>query len=119
MTRRHESRLRVIEARNRGAEPVEIGGGRRLRLSSDQKHETLLDAVGGFETPTIEAIRCGRGEPDAGRFAQMIAAFDPAHRRPPSGDAESPWVDSDDDGPAADIVDPQDVPGGGPEDHLG
>jgi hypothetical protein len=29
-----------------------------------------------------------------------------------------PWVDHDDEGPAEDIVDPQDVPGGGPEDHL-
>jgi hypothetical protein len=112
------SRLRGLEARVKGAEPIEVGGGRRIVLTPAERYETLIDALAGEDTPAIQAIRSGRDKPDRSEYADLIQALDSANRRPPSGDPESPWVDSED--PAQDIVDdliaPEELfPGGTPE----
>ena len=101
------SRLGTLEGKVRGAEPVEVGGGRRIMLTPLERYETLIDAMGGFDSPTIEAIRSGQGQPDAGRFANLIHAFI-GRSGPPSGDPENPWVDAGDD-PAGFFVDPQEA----------
>jgi hypothetical protein len=111
------SRLRGLEGRVRGAEVVEVGGGRRLAMTPAERYETLIDALAEEDTPTIEAIRSGAGKPDAGEFAQLINALYPLNRTPPSGDWENPWVDSED--PAEDLIDdlvsPEEVyPGSNP-----
>jgi hypothetical protein len=112
------SRLRVLEARVKGAEPIEVGGGRRIVLTPTERYETLIDALAGEDTPAIQAIRSGTGKPDRGEYADLIQALDPVNRKPPSGDPEEPWVDPPD--PAQDLVDnliaPEEIyPGGTPE----
>jgi hypothetical protein len=116
------SRLRVLEARVKGAKPIEVGGGRRIVLTPAERYETLIDALAGEDTPAIQAIRSGRGKPDRDQYADLIQALDPVNRKPPSGDPESPWVDAED--PADDLIDdliapeelfPGGTPGGTPE----
>jgi hypothetical protein len=111
------SRLRVLEARVKGADPIEVGGGRRIVLTPAEKYETLIDALAGEDSLTIQAIRSGRDKPDQDPYAELIQALDPANRKPPSGDPASPWVDAED--PADDLVDdliaPEELfPGGTP-----
>jgi hypothetical protein len=111
------SRLRVLEGRVRGAEFVEVGGGRRIAMTPAEKYATFIDALAEDDTPTIQAIRSGAGKPDAGEFAQFINALYPLSRMPPSGDWDEPWVDAED--PADDLVDdliaPEEFrPGGAP-----
>ena len=108
--RGRQSRLKVLEGRIKGAEPIEIGGGRRLALSPSERYQTLIDALAEDDTPTIQAIRSGAGKPDAGEFAQLINALYPLNREPPSGSWEEPWVDAPD--PAQDVVDMGDLEGG-------
>lgn len=57
------SRLKVLEGRVRGAETVEVGGGRRLAMTPAERYETLIDALGGFDSPFVQAIRSGTGPP--------------------------------------------------------
>jgi hypothetical protein len=97
------SRLRVLEGRVRGAEPVEVGGGRRIVMTPAERYETLIDALAGDDTPTIQAIRSGTGEPGRDRYADLIQNLSLRERTPPSGDPDSPWVDSSD--PAEELVD--------------
>ena len=111
--RNYRSRLRVLRSKIRGAEEVEIGGGRRIRMTPQQRYDTLIDALAGEDTEAIQAIRSGRGGDGEGKFASLINAFDPAHRVPPSGDPENPWVDEGGASPAEDIAGPGDIPGRG------
>jgi hypothetical protein len=97
------SRLRVLEGRVRGAELVEVGGGRRLAMTPAEKYATFIDALAQDDTPTLQAIRSGAGKPDAGEYAQLINALYPLNRRPPSGSWDEPWVDAED--PADDLID--------------
>lgn len=90
------SRLRVLEGRVRGAELVEVGGGRRIVLTPDERYQAFIDALAEDDTPTLQAIRSGAGKPDAGEFAKFINALYPLNRTPPSGDPDSPWVDAED-----------------------
>jgi hypothetical protein len=109
MTPGRRSRVRVLEARIKGAEFIEVGGGRRIVLTPAEKHATFIDALAGDDTEAIQAINTGRGEPDASPYAELIQALSISNRVPPSGDPESPWVDAD--SPADDIVDPDEIPG--------
>lgn len=103
------SRLRVLESRVKGAEPVEIGGGRRLVMTPAEKYATFIDALAEDDSVTIQAIRSGAGKPDAGEYAQLINALWPRERVPPSGNWDEPWADAED--PADDLVDDLVSPG--------
>src|SRR5215218_5150239 len=91
------SRLKVLRSRVRGTDRVEIGEGRSIKMTPQERYDTLIDALAGSDTPTIQAIRSGAGSDDIGEYASLINAFDPSQRVPPSGDPENPWVDNEDD----------------------
>jgi hypothetical protein len=103
-------RLRVLEARVKGAEFIEVGGGRRIAMTPAERYATLIDALAGEDTPTIQAIRSGMGKPDRGGYADLIQNLSLRDRTPPSGSWESPWIDSPDSGsasPAQDLPNPE------------
>jgi hypothetical protein len=109
------SRLRVLEGRIKGASPIEVGGGRQIVLTPDERYQAFIDALAQEDTSTIQAIRSGEGKPDAGEFAQFINALWPRERVPPSGDWDEPWIDSEDSAQDLldDLVPPEELfPGG-------
>ena len=92
----HHSRIRRLRAQVKGIEEINVGGGRTVLASPQERYNALIDALAGSPNPLLEAIRSGEGDPTIGKFANLILALAPTERRPPSGDPESPWVDIED-----------------------
>jgi hypothetical protein len=85
-------RLDRLKSRFPGPRELNVGGGRKILTTPEDRHAMLLAAMAGGDHPMLDAVRAGAREPDADEFAQLIWAMI-GGEGPPSGDEDNPWVD--------------------------
>jgi hypothetical protein len=86
------SRLDRLKSRFPGPRELNVGGGRTIITTSEDRHAMLVAALAEDDHPLLDAVRAGAREPEIDRFAQLLWAII-GERVPPSGDEDSPWVD--------------------------
>ena len=89
-------RLDRLKSRFPGPRELNVGGGRTILTTSENRYAMLLAALAGSDHPMLDAVRAGAGEQDVDEFAQLLLSIT-GERVPPSGDPE-PCID-DEEGP--------------------
>ena len=85
-------RLDRLESRFPGPQELNVGGGRKIFTTMEDRYLMLLAAMGDGDRPMLDAVRAGAGEPDSDDFAKLLCAMI-GEKAPPSGDEDDPWVD--------------------------
>jgi hypothetical protein len=69
-------RLKRIESHYPGPRELRVGGGRTIMTTWEDRYEMLLAAIRGADSPMLDAVRTGAGEPDSEEFAQLLRAIE-------------------------------------------
>jgi hypothetical protein len=86
------NRLGRIEEQLPRPRELNVGGGRKIVTTWEDRYAMLLSAMGDGDHPMLDAVRAGARESDSDEFAQLLLAMF-GERVPPSGDEDGPWVD--------------------------
>ena len=73
---------------------LNVGEGRTIVTTMEDRLAMLLAAINGDDHPMLDAVRSGTGAPDSDEFARLLQALI-VEAKPPSGNPEEPWIDDE------------------------
>jgi hypothetical protein len=72
----HLNRLDRLESRFPRPRKLNVGGGRTIVTTVEDRYEMLLSAMSDGDHPMLDAVRSGAGEPDSDEFARLLRALE-------------------------------------------